>query len=76
MTRPVDIVEAAQLVGKKGKVLVKVGSVDFYMSVRIVTVKQSYGKIRWGVQPFPDNFDSNPAGLTAFVETITFDKES
>jgi hypothetical protein len=48
LTRPVDILEAAQLVGKTGSIELEG---YFKVPVKIENVKQSYGKIRWLVTP-------------------------
>ena len=47
IARPVDILEAAQLVGKEAAVRLD----GLRVNVRVQNVKQSYGKIRWLVTP-------------------------
>ena len=61
--RPVDLLEAASLVGKSGTITLRLGLSELTIPVNITNVKQSYGKIRWEVNPI------NGLG-SAWVETV------
>lgn len=47
MTRPVTIQDAVELVGKTGSILLD----GLVIDVKVNSVKQSYGKLRWLVTP-------------------------
>lgn len=70
-----SLAELSKRLNTTGRVKVDVGSIDFLMPVIVVDVKMSYGKVRWGVRPFPDSNEANPAGLTAWVENVHFNKD-